>query len=85
MLLQQDSEALGVAVLTDHVTGRITFVVFCIIVSVMAVQNGEDLSIATNTGNMKRSAQVLGLAVELGAKAREDVDHFDVAFVASNV
>lgn len=85
MFLEKHGQALSVTVLADHMTGRVVITVLSIIVGSLVKERLEHLGIATNAGDVQWCPQVLGLAVEMGAKLSENLDHFHVSLVTRHV
>lgn len=85
MFLKEDLQALSVAILADHVAGSVSIAVFCIVVCALVEQCLQNWRVTADAGYMEGCAQVFGLAVEIGAELREDIDHLDVTFIARNV
>lgn len=85
MLLEQHSQALSMAILANHVAGRVSVAIFGVIVGALIEESLQDLGIASDARHVQGGSQVLGLAVEMSAKLRKDIDHLDVALVARHV
>ena len=85
MLLQEHCEALGVSILTNHVTGSVSVAVLRIVICSLGKQRLQYLGVTTDASHVQRCSQVLGLAIDVGVELGKDLDHLDVAFIAGDV
>lgn len=85
MFLEKDLQALSVAILADHVAWCVSIAVLRVVICTLVEQSLQNRRVTTDAGHVKWRSQVFGLAVEIGAKLCEDINHLDVTFIARDV